>query len=99
MNSFISIRSAIEALEKEKPSQFVNKDGSIDLFSAGQLKQWYRDGISIMRLPVEVVRCKDCKHLSEDRIAPYWQRICRLYGCGKSENGYCDEGLRKEADE
>lgn len=45
---------------------------------------------------VEVVRCKDCKHLSEDRIAPEWQRICRWLGVGKSDDGFCDKGKRRE---
>lgn len=45
---------------------------------------------------VEVVRCKDCKHLSNDRIAPEWQRICRWLGVGKSDDGYCDEAKRRE---
>ncbi len=40
---------------------------------------------------VEVVRCTDCKHLSDDRIAPEWNRICRLQGVGKPDNGFCDE--------
>lgn len=47
----ISIQSAIEALEKEKPTPYVNKDGSIDPFGAGRQNQWYRDGIAIMNLP------------------------------------------------
>ena len=37
------------------------------------------------------VRCKDCKYLTDDRIAPNWQRRCGLYGVGKAEDGYCDE--------
>jgi len=48
---------------------------------------------------VEVVRCKNCKHLSDDRIAPEWQRICRWLGVGKSDDGFCDEGERKEAED
>lgn len=44
---------------------------------------------------VKVVRCKDCIHLSNDRIAPKWERICRKYGCGKALDGFCDEGERK----
>lgn len=45
---------------------------------------------------VEVVRCKDCLHLSEDRIAPEWLRICRKCGAGKSDDGFCNEAERKE---
>ena len=44
---------------------------------------------------VEVVRCKDCKHLSADRIAPEWHRICRKYGVGKPDDGFCDEVEQK----
>ena len=44
---------------------------------------------------VKVVRCKDCKHLSADRIAPEWHRICRKYGVGKPDDGFCDEVERK----
>lgn len=47
----ISILAAIDALEKEKPTPFVNEDGSIDPFGAGQQNQWYRDGLAIMNLP------------------------------------------------
>lgn len=53
--------------------------------------RWARDS--------EIVRCKDCKHLSEDRIAPEWKRICRKYGCGKPDDGYCDEFKRKEIED
>lgn len=46
----------------------------------------------------EIVRCKDCRHLSESRIGPVWCRICRLQGVGKSDGGYCDEAERKGTD-
>ena len=45
---------------------------------------------------VEVVRCRDCKYLSKDEIAPEFYRICRRYGVGKPDNGFCDEGERRE---
>ena len=48
---------------------------------------------------VDIVRCKDCKHLSADRIAPEWNRICRKYGVGKSDDGFCDEVERKETED
>lgn len=51
MDDFISRKAVIDALEKEKPTPFVNNDGSIDPFGAGQQNQWYRDGIAIMNLP------------------------------------------------
>lgn len=51
MRDPIDRRAAIDALEKEKPTPFVNEDGSIDPFGAGQQNQWYRDGIAIMNLP------------------------------------------------
>ena len=44
------------------------------------------------------VQCGDCKYLSSDRIAPDWNRICRKYGFGKPDDGYCDEGERKETE-
>lgn len=44
----------------------------------------------------DIVRCKECKHLSNDRIAPELYRICRKYGCGKADDGFCDEGERRE---
>ena len=50
-DNLISIRHAIEALEKEKPTPFINKDGSKDPFGMGRQNQWYRDGIAIMNLP------------------------------------------------
>ena len=46
-----------------------------------------------------VVRCKDCRHLSENRIAPDWHRICRLQGVGKADDGFCDEAERKETED
>ena len=46
-----------------------------------------------------VVRCWDCKHLSSDRIAPEWNRICRKYGVGKSDYGFCDEVERKDTED
>ena len=52
--------------------------------------RWARDS--------EIVRCKNCKHLSSDRIAPEWNRICRKYGVGKSDDGFCDEVERKETE-
>lgn len=45
---------------------------------------------------VEVGRCKDCKHLSDVKIAPKWNRVCRLIGCGKALDGFCDEWERRE---
>lgn len=51
MKDPIERQDAIDALEKEKPTPFVNKDGSIDPFGAGRQNQWYRDGIAIMNLP------------------------------------------------
>lgn len=45
---------------------------------------------------VEVVRCKYCEYLSQDKIAPEFNRICRLYGTGKQDYGFCDEGKRIE---
>lgn len=48
---------------------------------------------------VEVVRCKYCKHLSTDRIAPEFYSICRKYGVGKPDDGFCDEAKRKETED
>lgn len=45
---------------------------------------------------VEVVRCKDCEHLSNVRVVPKGERICLRYCCGKKEDGFCDEGERRE---
>lgn len=50
MNDLISKWAALDALEKEKPTPFVNKDGSIDPFGMGRQNQWYRDGMAIIRL-------------------------------------------------
>jgi len=50
MDDLISRLAAVDALEKEKPTPFINKDGSIDPFGAGRQNQWYRDGIAIMNL-------------------------------------------------
>lgn len=51
MADLIDRQAALDALEKEKPTPFVDKDGSIDPFGAGRQNQWYRDGIAIIRLP------------------------------------------------
>lgn len=50
-DDLISRKAAIDALEKEKSTPFVNEDGSIDPFGAGRQNQWYRDGIAIMSMP------------------------------------------------
>lgn len=57
------------------------------------------DGVDCYINRGEIARCKDCKHLSSDRIAPEWKRICRKYGCGKSDDGFCDESERKETED
>lgn len=44
---------------------------------------------------VEVVRCKDCCH-NEGSLSEPW---CRIYECRKSNNGFCDEGERKEVED
>lgn len=51
MDDLISRLQAINVLEKEKPTPFINEDGSKDPFGMGRQNQWYRDGIAIMRLP------------------------------------------------
>lgn len=53
----------------------------------------------VERQPEAIVRCKDCIHLSNDRIAPERHRICRKYGVGKPDDGFCDEGERKEVED
>lgn len=50
-DDLISRQAVFDALEKEKLTPFVNKDGSIDPFGAGRQNQWYRDGIAIMNIP------------------------------------------------
>ena len=62
-------------------------------YDRGQYEKGFVDGIKAR--DEEIVRCKDCKHLSEDRIAPDWHRICRKYGMGKPDDGFCDEVERK----
>ena len=52
----------------------------------------YQQYIKCARL----VHCKDCEYLSDERIAPCWLRICKLYGVGKADDGFCDESKRKE---
>lgn len=44
---------------------------------------------------VEVVRCKDCCH-NEGSLSEPW---CRIYECRKSNNGFCNEGERKETED
>lgn len=64
----IDKQAAIDALEKEKPTPFVNEDGSIDPFGAGRQNQWYRDGIAIMNLS---------SAQSEQRWIPVTERLPR----------------------
>lgn len=40
----------------------------------------------------QIVRCKDCCH-NEGSLSDPW---CRIYECRKSNNGFCDEGKRRE---
>lgn len=62
-------------------------------YDRDQYEKGYADGRRAR--DSEIVRCKDCKHLSEDRIAPEWHRICRKYGVEKPDDGFCDEVERK----
>lgn len=62
-------------------------------YDRDQYEKGYADGR--LARDSEIVRCKDCKHLSADRIAPEWHRICRKYGVGKPDDGFCDEVERK----
>ena len=68
----ISLKAAIDALEKEKPTPFVDKDGNIDPFGAGRQNQWYRDGIAIMNLPSAQPECEDA--VSREKIAVHIAR-------------------------
>ena len=61
MNDLISRQAALNALEKEKPTPFINTDGSIDPFGAGRQNQWYRDGTAIIKLPSARVEYKKGK--------------------------------------
>lgn len=97
----IKMQAAIDALEKEKPTPFVNKDGSIDPFGAGQQNQWYRDGIAIMNLPTaEPERkkgtwkngmCSECGY-DWNKVAPLASVPDFCPGCGAimkvKEKGY-----------
>lgn len=62
-------------------------------YDRDQYEQGYTAGY--FHREIEIIRCKDCKHLSDDRIAPDWKSICKKFGCGKSDNGFCDEGERR----
>lgn len=57
------------------------------------------DGETKAEVVGEIVRCKDCMHLSESRIGPVWCRICRKYGVGKPDDGFCDEVERKDGEQ
>ena len=47
---------------------------------------------------VEVVRCKDCKHLTDDGLC--WENIHAVVGYKKpNPNDFCSYGERKEGDE
>lgn len=65
-NDMIPKQAALDALEKEKPTPFVDKDGRVDPFGAGRQNQWYRDGIAIMNLPSaqSTLYGYDIKHLA-----------------------------------
>lgn len=68
-----------------------------ELYSAWDaqiVKGWLDDQPTI-----DIVRCGECIHLTNDRICPRWERICEITGGGKAENGYCDEGIRRADDE
>lgn len=42
-----------------------------------------------------VVRCKDCEHWEKDEM-DYKYGWCRVFEVIKYENGYCDEGKRRD---
>ena len=65
----------------------VNKDEleKALLYDRDQWERGYTDGKmdGYNLRDSEIVRCKYCKYLSQDKIAPEFNRICRLYGIGK----------------
>lgn len=86
----ISRRAALDALEKEKPTPFVNKDGSVDPFGVGRQNQWYRDGIAIMNLPpVQPERCEYyalCRHGRDENKLRSALGVCDY--CTEDSDGY-----------
>lgn len=77
MDDTISRRAAIDALKEEKPTPFVNEDGSIDPFGAGRQNQWYRDSLAIMYLPSVQPedKCGECDAWNQYKNYPRQQWI------------------------
>lgn len=80
MSDLISRQAVINALEKEKPTPFVNEDGSIDPFGAGRQNQWYRDGIAIMNLPSAQSTVEAIPIEWIEKWIAYWERILPDWG-------------------
>lgn len=63
----------------------------------------FEDAITLARRvdAVEVVRCKDCKYMTEhydtDGSVPYW--TCSEWDSGTDYDGYCYWGERKKDEE
>lgn len=53
------------------------------------------DGMTMTITMAELVRCKDCVHWEKDEMN-YRNGWCEVYEVMKFENGYCDEGKRRE---
>lgn len=70
-------------------------------YDRNQWERGYADGKmdGYKMRDTELVRCIECQYLTQTRITTKFYRVCRRYGAGKSDDGFCDEGKRKDTDE
>lgn len=58
-----------------------------------------KNGAPYLFMMSELVRCKDCKYMTEhydtNGNAPYW--TCSEWGSGTDADGFCHYGERKES--
>ena len=51
-------------------------------------------GYPLKEKPIELIRCKDCKH-KEESVSPYWEAWCNRLHCGCDLNWFCADGEKR----
>ena len=90
-----------EYIEREAAMKILNSEAVFCAknFKDGEARGWNGAYRSIGKMPaadvVEVVRCKDCKHMEIEPCGRY----CHVWGFfnGAGDEGFCNYGERRES--
>lgn len=109
MDDLISRQDAIEALQKHEKSKGHNYSLFVDIVSEcaeiirdvpsaqPERRPYHEEWVSALRTLPEVIRCKDCKYMTEhydtDGNAPYW--TCSEWDSGTDYDGFCHYAERR----